>query len=179
MEDERHRQRSRRGPHPSSHLPWALEARAHPTSPESPQCWDPWSWLQRTGQGDQVQRLAACSGHDLGFQEEPLSVLTQTGGEQRPCVCAGGAPKLERLLQWAQAPAEWHRDKAGVGSTQASCLCPTRSSPVLALSPSPSPPWLLSPAPSASCHLRPLLSHQPFQTSSKGLWRPHPRLGAS
>lgn len=90
MEDERHRKRSRWEPHPSSHLPWALETRTHPTSPESPQCWDPWSWLQRTGQGDQVQRVAACSGHDLGFQEEPLSVLTQTGGEQRPCVCVGG-----------------------------------------------------------------------------------------
>lgn len=72
------------------------------------------------------------------------------------CVCCrglGGAPRLERLLQWAQAPAEWHRDKAGVGSTQASCLHPTPELPSLG---SVSQPLTsMAPLPNTLCKLSP------------------------
>lgn len=79
------------------------------------------------------------------------------------CVCCGGgwrgAPRLERLLQWAQAPAEGHRDKAGVGSTQASGLCPTLeppspgsvSQPLTSTAPLPNTLCKLSPK-APSCH---------------------------
>lgn len=93
------------------------------------------------------------------------------------CVCCrglGGAPRLERLLQWAQAPAEWHRDKAGVGSTQASSH------------PGAPQPWQCLPAP----HLHGSSPQHPLQVVTRGpschtslskpalkvSWRPNPGL---
>lgn len=103
----------------SSHLPWALEARDTPLSPLSlPRARISGPGCSGTGQGNQVRRLAARQAMIWGTGRAAVP-LTQTGGEQRTCVLQGlgGAPRLERLLQWAQAPAEWHRDKAGVGSS--------------------------------------------------------------